>query len=95
MTKLKEIVDFLNKHLKNDEFQDSSWNGLQVEGRKEVNRVAFCVTAGVEVFKKAKSQGADMIVAHHGIFWKEVNPSITGWMKDRVAFLIEFEPTLR
>ncbi len=55
MTKLKEIVDFLNKHLKNDEFQDSSWNGLQVEGRKEVNRVAFCVTVGVEVFKKAKS----------------------------------------
>lgn len=89
MTKLKDIVDFLNKHLKNSEFEDDSWNGLQIEGREEVNKVAFCVTAGVEVFRKAKEEGADMIIAHHGIFWKKANPSITGWMKDRVTFLTE------
>ncbi len=87
MTKLKEIIDFLDKHLKNSEFEDNSWNGLQVEGKEEVNKIAFCVTAGLEVFKKAKDEGADMIVAHHGIFWKQANPSITGWMKDRVTFL--------
>ncbi len=87
MAKLKKIVDFLDDHLKNSEFEDSSWNGLQVEGKEEVNKIAFCVTAGVEVFKEAENRGADMIIAHHGIFWKEANPSIKGWMKDRVTFL--------
>ncbi len=87
MIKLKEIVDFLDNHLKNSEFEDDSWNGLQVEGREEVNKIAFCVTAGLEVFKKAKDERADMIIAHHGVFWKQTNPSITGWMKDRVTFL--------
>ncbi len=89
MAKLKEVTDFLNDHLKNKEFEDDSWNGLQVEGREEVKKIAFCVTAGAEVFKKAKEEGAEMIIAHHGVFWKEANPSIKGWMKKRVAFLLE------
>ncbi len=89
MAKLKEVVNFLNSHLKNEEFKDDSWNGLQVEGKNEVKKIAFCVTAGLEVFKKGKERGAEMIVAHHGIFWKESNPSIKGWIKERVVFLIE------
>ena len=89
MIKLKEIVDFLNEYLKNKEFEDNSWNGLQVEGREEISKIAFCVTAGLEVFQKAKDEGADMIVAHHGIFWKEANPSIKGWTKERVVFLMK------
>ena len=73
MEKLKTIVLFLNKYLDNSKFEDNSWNGLQVEGSDSVKKVAFCVTAGLDVFKEAEKKGADMIVAHHGIFWKKQN----------------------
>ena len=90
MANLKSIVTFLNKHLDQGKFsEDDSWNGLQVEGRKEVKRVAFAVTAGLDVFKKAKKGGADMIVAHHGIFWEKANPSVVGWYKKRISFLLD------
>ncbi len=88
MEKLKTIVSFLNKYLDNYKFEDDSWNGLQVEGSGNIKKVAFCVTAGLDVFKEANKKGADMIIAHHGIFWKKANPSINGWMKERVSFLI-------
>ena len=49
MAKLKEIVLFLNEYLKHEKFpEDSSWNGLQVEGKEEVKKIAFGVTAGVD-----------------------------------------------
>jgi len=90
MTKLKEIVLFLNKYLDHEKFpEDSSWNGLQVEGKEEVGKIVFGVTAGVDLFKKAKEKNADMIICHHGLFWKQANPSISGWQKDRVSFLLE------
>ncbi len=89
MTKLKEIVAFLNNYLEHEKFpEDSSWNGLQVEGNEEVKKIVFGVTAGVDLFKKAKEENADMIICHHGLFWKQANPSISGWKKDRVFLLL-------
>ncbi len=89
MPKLNKIVDYLNEYLEIEEIDDDSWNGLQVEGEKEVSRVAFSVTAGMDVFRAAKKENADMIVVHHGLFWKKANPSLKGWKKDRVKFLLE------
>jgi dinuclear metal center YbgI/SA1388 family protein len=90
MVKLKQIILFLNEYLKHEKFpEDSSWNGLQVEGKEEVKKIAFGVTAGVDLFKKAKRKNADMIICHHGLFWKQANPIISGWQKDRVFFLLE------
>jgi dinuclear metal center YbgI/SA1388 family protein len=90
MIKLKEIVSFLNEYLGHEKFlEDSSWNGLQVEGNENVKKIVFGVTAGVNLFKKAKEENADMIICHHGLFWKQANPSISGWQKDRVSFLVE------
>ncbi len=90
MAKLNEIVIFLNKYLEVGKFPgDSSWNGLQIEGSGDVKKIVFGVTAGVDLFKKTKEEGADMIICHHGVFWKEANPSIVGYYKDRVGFLLE------
>lgn len=88
MEKLNNIVNFLNEYLKINEFQDDSWNGLQIESSKEINKIAFSVSAGLDVFEKAKNLNVDLLIAHHGIFWKEANPSLKGWMGDRVSFLI-------
>jgi len=88
MEKLSKIVSFLNEYLKINEFEDDSWNGLQIEGREKVKRIAFSVSAGLSVFKRAKDLKIDFLIVHHGIFWKKSNPSLKGWIKERVSFLI-------
>ncbi len=95
MAKLNEIVLFLNKYLEVGKFpEDSSWNGLQVEGGGDVKKIVFGVTAGLDLFKKAKEEEADMIVCHHGIFWKEANPSVAGYYKDRIELLLDNNTSL-
>ena len=66
---------------------DNCWNGLQYEGRDKVGRIVFAVDAGFEIFNKSVSLKADMLVVHHGHFWKSQNPSISGWSKKRINIL--------
>ena len=87
MPTLKKVTGFLDTYLKIDEIEDSSWNGLQFEGKFQVEKIAFAVDASVESFEKAAQQNADMIIVHHGHFWQSHNPSISGWSKDRVDLL--------
>lgn len=94
MENLQPILKFLDDFLEVKETDDVSWNGLQVEGSQEVKKIAFCVTAGAEVFKKILQWNPDMIIVHHGIFWKKANPSIKGWMKKRVKPLIKTNTSL-
>jgi len=89
MPKLKEISLFLDAFLENEKVKDDSWNGLQVEGKESVRKVLFAVDAGIETFEKAVEIGADMIVVHHGLFWKSSNPSIARWNRDRIKFLLD------
>ncbi|MEZ4548218.1 MAG: Nif3-like dinuclear metal center hexameric protein [Thermodesulfobacteriota bacterium] len=89
MPDIKEITRFLDDYLRTGDIDDTSWNGLQLEGKEEVGKVAFAVDAGVETFEKAVDEKADMLIVHHGLFWTNRNPSISGWMLDRVKILFE------
>lgn len=94
MENLNKIINYLNNYLKVEEIDDVSWNGLQIEGTKEVKKIAFCVTAGGEVFKKILQENPDLIIVHHGIYWKGANPSAKGWMMKRVKSLIKTDTSL-
>jgi len=90
MAELSEIVSLLDDNLRIEEYiEDSSWNGLQVEGKEEVKKIIFMVDAGLEPFERAIDENADMIVVHHGIFWKNGNPSLRGEMKERAELLLK------
>jgi len=86
---LYEVVSWLNEYLKLGDFpDDQSVNGLQVEGRKEVSKIAAATDACLEVFEKAKEEGADLILVHHGLYWRNVSPLITSYMVSRVRVLL-------
>jgi dinuclear metal center YbgI/SA1388 family protein len=87
MAKLKEVVKFLDEELGIKDVEDSSNNGLQVQGKEEVKKIAFAVDACMEVFKKAKD--FDMVIVHHGISWGDSLKYITGLNYKRVKFLID------
>lgn len=69
MVKRDEILKFLNKELNVKKIKDSSRNGLQIKGEKEVRKIGFAVDACIETFEKAKKKDCDMIIVHHGLKW--------------------------
>ena len=62
-------------------FEDYSPNGLQVEGKQSVKKLAFAVSATQDSIREALAWGADGLVVHHGFFWKHQGsrPLIGGW----------------
>lgn len=87
--KLKQLTEFLDKYLETDQIDDFSWNGLQFEGKTEVKKALFAVDAGIETFLKAASTQSDIVIVHHGHFWKNQNPSINSWSKKRIDILFK------
>jgi dinuclear metal center YbgI/SA1388 family protein len=51
-------------------FDDYSPNGLQVPGSKDVRTLATGVTASVELFERAAAEEAELVLVHHGLFWR-------------------------
>ncbi len=91
MAKRDEIVQYINELLNIAEFQDDSFNGLQVEGKAEIEKIVLGVSISERLFQAAIGEQADMIIVHHGMFWKNA-PSpylITGILRNRIALLIK------
>ncbi len=88
MGKCEDIIRFLDTYLDSARVADVSCNGLQVSGKTEIKKIVFGVSASLELFKKAKAAGADLIVVHHGLLWGKEQP-LTGMFRQRVAFLLE------
>jgi dinuclear metal center YbgI/SA1388 family protein len=90
-----ELSNFLTDYLKLEEApSDSSWNGLQFEGRDEVQKVAFAVDASLDSFMAATREDADFLIVHHGHFWNGSNPTYTGWAKKRLDYLYQHQLSL-
>lgn len=83
-----KIIKFLNDYLDSSRFKDASLNGLQVEGKPEVRKIAFGVSASLALFQRALAARADMIIVHHGLFWKGHTATVTGPYKEKLAILL-------
>ncbi len=68
-TPLADILYELDLLLEPNRFQDYCPNGLQVPGAAQVSTVATGVSAHLELFERAREEQAELILAHHGIFW--------------------------
>ncbi|MEX0849642.1 MAG: Nif3-like dinuclear metal center hexameric protein [Candidatus Dependentiae bacterium] len=86
---LKELTTYLDDFLNIDGINDTCFNGLQVEGKNEVKKIAFAVDACIDSFDHAIAAQADMLIVHHGQFWEFTNPSITSWNKKRIQKLLD------
>jgi dinuclear metal center YbgI/SA1388 family protein len=64
-----DIVAFLDELLEIERYADYGPNGLQVPGAAEVETVLTGVSAQRELFERAVAEGAQLVLAHHGILW--------------------------
>ena len=93
MAALFDILAFLNRELEIPAYDDSSLNGLQVEGRPEVRKLAVAVDSGLAVIQEAARRNVDALLVHHGMFWKDVLP-VSGPRKAALQTLLDAEMSL-
>lgn len=66
----------------------AAMNGLQVDHRGPVHRVAAAVDASQRAIRAAADEGANFLIVHHGLFWGGAQP-ITGAAYSRLRLLFE------
>lgn len=89
-----KVVSLVESWLEPGRFQDYCPNGLQVEGRDSVAHVVTGVTASQAFIDAAIEAGADMLLVHHGYFWKGEDQRIRGMKKRRLQTLLREDVSL-
>jgi len=87
---LATVANYCDRILRTKEVQDypGAVNGLQVENRGAVTRLAATVDASLATVKLAIAAGADLMVVHHGLFWGPRQPW-TGKNRELLQLLVE------
>ena len=91
MAELKQLTEYLDRYLEVRRFRDYCPNGLQVEGRAEVNSLVTGVSACLDLLEAAIAADADVILVHHGYFWNGEPAPLTGMKLRRLRRLLENE----
>lgn len=89
MISLQELCGYIDNLLSSQSFNDYGPNGLQVEGKKEITRVATGVSASLETIKNAVALGVDALIVHHGMFWNKDSLVLTGIKREKIKLLVE------
>ena len=84
-----ELISHLAATLDINRFRDYCPNGLQVEGREQIQSIVTGVTASLALLEAAQSTGADAIFVHHGYFWRGEDPRVVGPMQKRLKILLQ------
>jgi dinuclear metal center YbgI/SA1388 family protein len=87
---LKDVVAHCDKILRISKIgdYDGAANGLQVENRGTVSRIAATVDASLATVKLAAAAEADLLIVHHGLFWSPSHPW-TGKKHELLRLLVE------
>jgi dinuclear metal center YbgI/SA1388 family protein len=91
---LKQLVNYTRQILQVERFADYCPNGLQVEGKSDVNKIVTGVSASMDFLEAAKSAGADAVLVHHGYFWKNEDACLVGLKRNRIKFLLDNDMSL-
>ena len=94
MVKLNELLSYTQALMPVDHFKDYCPNGLQVEGKSDVCKIVTGITASMALLEAAKRANADLILVHHGYFWRNEDPRVVGIKRNRLAFLLKHELNL-
>ena len=94
MPLLTDLISHLDRLLTVDEFRDYGPNGLQVPGPGEVQTVVTGVSANGQLIDAAAAEGADLIVVHHGLFWRGDPQAMSPLLHRRLAPLFAHDIAL-
>jgi dinuclear metal center YbgI/SA1388 family protein len=93
MISRNDLETYLREYLRYEDYEDYCYNGLQVEGRERINKVAFAVSYNLLTLREAIAAKADALIVHHGIFGKDFF-HLSGREKDKVKMLLDADISL-
>ncbi len=90
MISLNTVLTFLDERTKKQQIPDfpGAYNGLQFATQEPIRGIAATVDASLPALKSAVENGANLVIAHHGLFWNTPCP-IVGPLFEKYRFLIE------
>jgi dinuclear metal center YbgI/SA1388 family protein len=89
-----QIVAFANELLNVEAFPEYGQPGLQVVGAEEVTKIACGVSSSRELFERAAASGSQLVLVHHGLFWRNEPLVVDRRLKGRLEALIAGNLTL-
>ncbi len=94
MARRDEILGYANELLEVHRFPEFAPPGLQVVGAGEVTKIACGVSSSVELFERAAAAGAQLLIVHHGLFWRNESPVVDRRQRARLEALFRADLTL-
>ncbi|AYQ55995.1 GTP cyclohydrolase 1 type 2 homolog YbgI [Bathymodiolus thermophilus thioautotrophic gill symbiont] len=89
MVNQKTLADYCHQYLTVDKFDDYCPNGLQIQGKSDIKKIISGVSANQALIDRAIDEAADALFVHHGFFWKNEPPTLTGIKKNRIKALLD------
>src|SRR5690606_28887782 len=83
-----KLFAYLDEFLEIGRFRDYCPNGLQVEGRPDIKKIATGVSVNQALVEQAVEWGADAIIAHHGLFWRGDPQVLRGYRRNRLRSVL-------
>ena len=94
MPSVAELIEHLDDLLMIGDFEDLGPNGLQVPADREVERVVTGVTAQRELIERAIAEDAQLVLVHHGLFWRFNPVGLTPVLAERLRPLFKHDVAL-
>src|SRR3954449_7686174 len=94
MARRDDLIAALDELLQPAAFRDLGPNGLQVPGAREVARVVTGVSAQRELSERAVALGAQLVLVHHGLFWRFHPTGLTPLLAERLRPLFKHDINL-
>jgi dinuclear metal center YbgI/SA1388 family protein len=94
-TSLAAIVNYCDRTLRTAQIGDyeGAVNGLQVENRGAIRRIAAAVDASLTTVRLAIARKASLLVVHHGLYWGPTHPW-TGKRYELLRLLLDHDLAL-
>jgi dinuclear metal center YbgI/SA1388 family protein len=89
-----DIVRFADELLEVRRFPEYGPPGLQVVGAAEVRKIACGVSCSLELFERAGAAGAQLVLVHHGLFWRNEPLVVDRRQRGRLEALFRADLTL-
>ncbi len=89
-----EIVAYANELLEIERFPEFAPQGLQVVGAAAVTTLACGVSCSRELFERAVELPAELVLVHHGLFWRNEPLVVDARLRGRLEALFRGDVSL-